>query len=177
VQLEDADLQCRNCQRWLDPSLDSTLNADAPPLVLPPRTTSGLAIASLMCGIFGIGPGSIAAVILGHLALRQIRRDPFRLTGKRMAKAGIVLGWVGIVGLVILIFLGVYFWKVFRPHPQKPRSEQIHLVYAPITPSPGALQSAALARDAISRGVRLEAAYSCVVISHDDGSANSRLTN
>jgi hypothetical protein len=95
LQIQDAAIKCRFCQRWLDPTLDSTLNSESPPILLPPRTSSGLAIASLVSGLFWMwGIGSIAAVILGYLALRQIRRDPLRLTGNGMAIAGIILGWL-----------------------------------------------------------------------------------
>ncbi|HTZ47329.1 MAG TPA: DUF4190 domain-containing protein [Verrucomicrobiae bacterium] len=99
-------------------------------MVLPPRRTSGLAIGSLICAIFGWGPGSIAAVILGHVALRQIRRDPLRVKGKGVAKAGIVLGWVGIVALTVMIWLGVHFRKMFEEHPQRPQAREVHLITA-----------------------------------------------
>jgi MFS family permease len=108
--------------------LDSTLNADSPPLVLPPRVTNGLAIASLVCGLFWIcGLGSAAAVILGYIALRQIRREPLRLKGRGMAIAGISLGWLGILGLAVLIFLGIHFSKDRGDNRQKPRPQPVHL--------------------------------------------------
>jgi hypothetical protein len=53
----------------------------------------------------------MAAVILGYLGLRQVRRDPLRIRGKGMAIAGIVLGWLGILGSVLLLALGIYVWK------------------------------------------------------------------
>jgi hypothetical protein len=138
AEIENAALQCPSCQRWLDARLDSTLNADAPPIVLPPRRTSGLAIGSLICAIFGWGPGSIAAVILGHVALRQIRRDPLRIKGKRMATTGIVLGWLGIAALTIMICLGIYFRKMFEEQPQRPQTREVNLTTArlvrPISP-------------------------------------------
>jgi Domain of unknown function (DUF4190) len=129
-EIENAALQCPHCQRWLDPALDSTLNADASPIVLPPRRTSGLAIGSLMCAIFGWGPGSIAAVILGHVALREIRRDPLRIKGKRMATTGIVLGWLGIVALTVILGLGIYFRKMFEEQPQRPQTREVNLTTA-----------------------------------------------
>jgi type IV pilus assembly protein PilA len=59
--------------------------------------TSGKAIASLVCGIVGfVFLGSIAAVILGHMALSEIRKSAGRLGGEGIAKAGLVLGYIGI---------------------------------------------------------------------------------
>ena len=111
-QIPEAASKCQFCERWLDPALDGTLNADSPPLLLPPRHCSGLALGSLVCGLLWIaGIGSMAAVILGYLGLRQVRRDPLRIRGKGMAIAGIVLGWLGILGSVLLLALGIYVWK------------------------------------------------------------------
>jgi type II secretory pathway pseudopilin PulG len=67
--------------------------------------TSGKAIASLVCGIFTIFlPASIAAIILGHLSLSDIRKSAGRLGGRGVAIAGLVLGYAGIV-LIPLIFM------------------------------------------------------------------------
>jgi hypothetical protein len=131
LQIEDKALQCPHCQRWLDPALDSTLNADSPPICLPPRITNGLAIGSLVCGLLWVGGiGSIGAVILGYIGLRQIRREPLRLKGKGMAIAGIALGWLGILGLAVLIVLGIHFSKTREVNPQKPHAQQVHLTTA-----------------------------------------------
>jgi hypothetical protein len=63
--------------------------------------TSGLAIASLVLGIVWIfWLGSILAVIFGHVALSQIKRSMGALTGRGMAIAGLILGYLGIVTLV-----------------------------------------------------------------------------
>ena len=73
-----------------------------------PRPTSGLALASLICGIAGIlvVPFSfwiivpmlvpIAAVVLGHMALSQLKKRP-DLGGKGMAIAGLITGYVPVV--------------------------------------------------------------------------------
>jgi hypothetical protein len=129
--LEDAALQCTNCGRWLDPQLDATLNADSAPLVLPPRTMNGLAIGSLACAIFAIGPGSIAAIILGILALRQIRRDPLRLRGKTMAKAGIILGTMGIVVAAVIMFVTIYLGRKLNAFPKPDTQEASLAILAP----------------------------------------------
>ena len=69
-----------------------------------PPEPKGLSIASLCCGIAAfVGLGffllpQLAAVILGHMALR---REP---AGKGMAIAGLVLGYVGIA-LALLVFV------------------------------------------------------------------------
>ena len=78
----------------------------------PRPRTSGNAIASLVLGIAGlvilpIVP-SILAIVLGRSAERDIAGDA-SLGGEGLAKAGIVLGWVGIalcvLGVLILIAL------------------------------------------------------------------------
>jgi uncharacterized protein DUF4190 len=68
--------------------------------------TSGLAIASLVTGLFfwcWVIPG-IVSIVLGHLALESIENSGGAKRGRGMAIAGIVLGWVGIgiVGLLVL---------------------------------------------------------------------------
>ena len=72
-----------------------------------PRRTNGLAVASLACGIgqvFFWFLAAIPAVVLGHMARRQIRRTGE--DGAGMALAGLVLGWIGIL-LTVVIVLGV----------------------------------------------------------------------
>jgi hypothetical protein len=51
--------------------------------------------------------GSILAVIFGHIALSQIKRSMGALTGRGMAIAGLVLGYVGIALLVASIAAAV----------------------------------------------------------------------
>lgn len=67
-----------------------------------PRTTNGLAIASMVLGIVWVyWIGSILALIFGYIAKGQINQSAGRQGGKGMAIAGIVLGWVGI-GFLLL---------------------------------------------------------------------------
>jgi Domain of unknown function (DUF4190) len=67
----------------------------------PPQRTSGVAIASLVLGLVWIyWIGSILAVIFGHLAFNETRRDP-RVGGRGMAIAGMVLGYLGLAVLLI----------------------------------------------------------------------------
>ena len=77
----------------------------------PGPHTEGFAIASLACGIgaFFFVPvvGSILAIIFGSVARRRIAEDP-NLQGADMARAGIIIGWIGLVLLVLfIIFLVV----------------------------------------------------------------------
>lgn len=67
-----------------------------------PRT-NGLAIASLICGIFGgfFGVAWIAALITGFIALKQTRERGEN--GRGMAIAGIVLGFLWVIGFILLI--------------------------------------------------------------------------
>ena len=74
-----------------------------PPPPAPPRATNTLAVAAMVLGVLWIWwVGSILALVFGYIALRQIRAS--NQSGRGMAIAGIVLGWVGAaVGIVALI--------------------------------------------------------------------------
>jgi hypothetical protein len=66
-----------------------------------------LAIASLILGILWLfWLGSILALIFGYLARKQIRERGEG--GENLALAGIVLGWVGIVLLLMFPALFVF---------------------------------------------------------------------
>lgn len=68
--------------------------------------TSGKAIASLICGLFAwLFPVSVAAVILGHLSLSEIRKSAGRITGHGMAIAGLVLGYLGIAFIPFILII------------------------------------------------------------------------
>ena len=70
------------------------------PMYVP--ETNGLAIASLLFGIFWLGGiGSLAALVLGYRARREIRRSAGFQRGSSLATIGIVLGWIGIAALVL----------------------------------------------------------------------------
>jgi Domain of unknown function (DUF4190) len=74
----------------------------------PVATTNGLAVASLVLGIISLcGIGSILAVIFGYVGKGQIDRSGGTQSGRGMAIAGIVLGWIGIGILAIFIVLGI----------------------------------------------------------------------
>jgi len=71
-----------------------------------PNSTNGLAVASLICGIgqmFSLGLTGIPAIILGHTALRQIRRNGEE--GKGLATVGLTLGWIGTTLMAFILLM------------------------------------------------------------------------
>jgi hypothetical protein len=95
-----------------------TADLPAPFVVLPPvpagphraqaERTNGMAIAAIACGLgqLLVGfPAGIAAIILGHKARRQIRQTGEQ--GDGLALTGLILGYVGTIGLVLLVALAL----------------------------------------------------------------------
>ena len=84
------------------------------------RKTSGLALASMITGICGISmslgcgcaaiPLPIAAVILGHMARKQIAERPHQVDGGSMAVAGLIMGYISLAlaGVMIVILAIAY---------------------------------------------------------------------
>ena len=79
---------------------------------VPAPRTNGMAIAALACGIGGffVFPASFAAVVLGHIARREIRRTGE--AGDGMATAGLVLGYIG-TAIGILLIVGFILAALF----------------------------------------------------------------
>jgi hypothetical protein len=74
--------------------------------VLP--VTSGVAIAALAMAILWIGGvGSLVGVVLGVVALSQIRSSSGTTRGRGLATAAVVVGVVGLAGTVALVASGV----------------------------------------------------------------------
>jgi hypothetical protein len=74
-----------------------------------PPQSSNKAIASLVCGVlFLCAPASIAAVLLGPLALVDIKRSANRMTGHGLAIAGLVMGYLGIALTSIYVVFVVF---------------------------------------------------------------------
>ena len=75
----------------------------------PASQTSTLAVVSLVTGILGwlILPliGSLIAIITGHMAKSKIRESMGQLTGDGLATAGLVLGYLQIVLIVVPVCL------------------------------------------------------------------------
>jgi hypothetical protein len=84
-----------------------------PPPPRPAGQNQTMAIASMITGILGLmfgcfGPiPGVAAVILGYIALQQIKKSPATTGGKPMAIIGIVTGSLAIFfyGLLFLWFI------------------------------------------------------------------------
>lgn len=76
-------------------------------------STNPLAIASLVCslGSWFILPivGAIVGVVLGHLALNQIRHASGKQDGNAMAVTGLVVGYVHLAIVPIIIVLVILF--------------------------------------------------------------------
>ncbi len=97
---------------------DTAMNAAAP------RTTSSLAIVSLVFGILGWtflpGVGAIVAVVTGHLARGEIRRSAQSLDGDGLAVGGLVLGWLmiamGLMAVAMFVVLGGLAWLAAGLH-------------------------------------------------------------
>lgn len=86
-----------------------------PPPYVQPQSKS-IASAAMVLGIisvtigwlcFGPLPG-IAAIILGAVALSQMKKTPDRVGGKQMAWIGIVTG-----GVTVLLYIGIMIFYIF----------------------------------------------------------------
>lgn len=85
-----------------------TAKTPNPAPVLKPAEASGKAIGSLACGIFFIlFPAAIVAIVLGHIARSDIRKSGGKLKGARMALAGLILGYAGVIVLPLLIIMAI----------------------------------------------------------------------
>ena len=78
------------------------------PVVAPPRfvqpvsRTNSLAIASLVFGVIWFAwMGSVAAVVCGHIALRQIRARG--QAGRGLAIAGLAIGYLELLTLAVAL--------------------------------------------------------------------------
>lgn len=83
-----------------DPYAQPVPQAYAPPPYNPNAKTNGLAIASIILAFLGI---SIVAVVLGHVAVGQIKRR--NEGGSPLAVIGLVVGYIGCA-------LWLVFWAI-----------------------------------------------------------------
>ena len=83
--------------------------------------TSGLAVASLVTGILGVTCNAFVlpfiAIVCGHLAKKRIRAADGRLSGDAFALWGLVLGYIGAVISLIMVFalfLQIRLFKMYE---------------------------------------------------------------
>ena len=93
----------------ITPSPSASAPPTAPPAFVQPGAATRVnpfAIASLVLSIlWAFWLGSIAAVVFGHIALRQISRANGTESGSGLAIAGLAFGYIGLVILAVaLIF-------------------------------------------------------------------------
>ncbi len=80
--------------------------------------SQGMAVASMICGILClIGcciwylalPMALVAVVLGHIASGKATKEPQRYTGKGMARAGLVTGYLGLFFSLLFAVFSLQF--------------------------------------------------------------------
>jgi hypothetical protein len=104
--------------RWCSELEGLTLDVTPPParinpltpvFVRPARRPNGLAIASVVVGMLWMWwLGSIAAVVMGHIALRQIDRSDGKQFGRGAAVAGLAVGYFALTVLLAIIVFTVF---------------------------------------------------------------------
>jgi hypothetical protein len=113
--IPEAAIKCRHCQEYLPGHKPGAPGGPRP----TQPTNSGMAIASLVCGILSIPMSlccglvapvaGIAAIVMGVMARRQIDQSGGRLGGEGTALAGIITGIVGTVIGVLSIVVMIIF--------------------------------------------------------------------
>jgi len=87
-----------------------------PPLRVATVNNNGKAIASLVVGILGLTScpivASVIALVLGYQARREIAGSGGWQTGDQLAKAGVIIGWVGIV-IYVVLFIVILIIAIF----------------------------------------------------------------
>ncbi len=87
------------------------------PSMYAPAPNSGLAIASMVCGIVSLilcyvnAVAAIPAIICGHMALKKINESELPMAGRGMAIAGLITGYLGL--LFQLLVIGIVCFAIF----------------------------------------------------------------
>ena len=78
------------------------------------KQTNNLAIVSLVSGILGwtLLPwiGSLVAIVTGHMARAEIRRNPETQEGDGLALAGLIMGWAMVALSVLAVVAVILFF-------------------------------------------------------------------
>jgi len=101
--------------QWQPPQPAAPIWQPPPPPSYVPPESKGLAVAAMVVGIISVTVGwlclgpipGIAAIIMGAVALSQIKKTPDRVGGKPMAVVGVVTGSV-----TVLIYAGIMVFYV-----------------------------------------------------------------
>jgi hypothetical protein len=102
---------CENCGKDLSPKAVACPNCGHPgpgAAVVAARTqTEGFAIASLICSIAGAMfmlplVGGILGIVFAGVARDRMRR--FGTEGESLARAGVIVGWIGLALNVVVFF-------------------------------------------------------------------------
>jgi len=93
-------------------SVQPTTQQTATPAA-PVKQTCGLALASLICGGMSLFFGfftALPAVICGHMALGDLRRNPdkYESSARGMAIAGLIIGYIFLVITVVFVLFFVF---------------------------------------------------------------------
>jgi hypothetical protein len=121
AQNADGSTSCYNCRSPLAPTGAPAYYAQpgGAAVAAAAPSTSIMAILSLVFSLLGllfILPiiGSIVGAILGHMATREIRQKAGLVAGEGLARAGVIISYVGLVlwglccvGYIVLLILGV----------------------------------------------------------------------
>jgi ABC-type Fe3+-siderophore transport system permease subunit len=90
-------------------SLPAPISPFEPMVYTNQSETCRKAIGSLICGTLSwvIPPifAAIPAIVSGHLALSDIKRNAGRLKGQRMALAGLIMGYLGVVLIPFILII------------------------------------------------------------------------
>ncbi len=104
------DKFCRQCGAPLGEGQEATILSPTPST--EPSVTSeisGWAVASLILGVASIMVlplvGSVLAIAFGIMAKSEIKKEKDKLSGSRVASAGIIMGSLGLVLLVIALII------------------------------------------------------------------------
>lgn len=116
-ELSDSATACPKCGHPRGLSPVGAAEAAGPGGPAGMRRTDGTAIASLILGIAGLVAcpliPSILAVIFAQQSRQKIAADP-ALEGAGLAKAGLILGWIGI-GVSLLLIAGAVAGIILAP--------------------------------------------------------------
>lgn len=110
----DERLTAAYAARWCSELERLTVDVTPPPpppaprVIVRPARTNALAVASFISAVLWFGWfGSVAAVVCGHVALRQISRSGGEQSGVGFAVSGLVIGYFALAVLAAAFFFAI----------------------------------------------------------------------